>query len=88
MKPKEAARILRDQTIPALRGSGGHGHVEALEAVLEEVGLLRDTCDNLLGATKLPGLPASIHIDGLIGGLEEIRGRLAEIHPPEDERHA
>jgi hypothetical protein len=30
----EAVRIVREQTIPALRGSGGDGHADAIEAVL------------------------------------------------------
>ena len=34
MTPDEAVRIVRQQTIPALAGSGGGGHVEALRTVL------------------------------------------------------
>lgn len=34
MTPDDAVRIVRTQTIPSLAGSGGHGHVEALEQVL------------------------------------------------------
>jgi len=33
----EAVRILRVQTIPALRASGGGGHADAIETVLAEL---------------------------------------------------
>lgn len=38
---KDADKILREQTIPALRGSGGDGHADAIEHVLAEVVRLR-----------------------------------------------
>ena len=41
MNLDEAIRVVRDQTIPALRGSGGDGHADALEVVLSEVERLR-----------------------------------------------
>ena len=41
MRLDEAIRVVRDQTIPALRGSGGDGHAEALEVILSEVERLK-----------------------------------------------
>jgi hypothetical protein len=42
MRIAEAERVIRAQTIPALKSSGGSGHVEALEEMLAEVDRLRD----------------------------------------------
>ncbi len=38
MNLDEAVKIVREQMIPALRGLGSSGHVEALELLLAEVG--------------------------------------------------
>ncbi len=43
----EALRVVRSQTIPALRGSGGDGHAEAIERVLLELKRLEHDCETL-----------------------------------------
>lgn len=45
----------------------------------EEIGLLRDKSDNLLVAATLP-VSADIHVEGLTGGLREIREKLGELY--------
>lgn len=37
MKVRDALRIVKEQTIPSLRASGGVGHAEALDAVVLEL---------------------------------------------------
>jgi hypothetical protein len=45
--------VLREQTVPALRGSGGDGHADAIEAVLAELAELR-------AGLMIPGLQACV----------------------------
>ncbi len=47
MRIDQALRVVREQTIPALRGSGGDGHAEAIEAVLAQLAEARETIGNL-----------------------------------------
>lgn len=53
--------------------------MEISEEQLEQIGLLADKADNLLGAVKLP-LPPHVHIQGMTGGLKDIRSELREIY--------
>jgi hypothetical protein len=48
---------------------------EKVEVSINDLGQLIDKCNNLLAATKLP-VSASIHIEGLKGGIEEIAEEL------------
>jgi hypothetical protein len=52
---------------------------EITEEQLEEIGQLSDTADNLLGASELP-LPPQMHIEGMRGGLTDIRNDLRRIY--------
>ena len=47
MKIAEAYAVVREQTIPALKGSGGDLHAEALSILLAEIDALRKTVDDL-----------------------------------------
>ncbi len=46
---------------------------------VDQLGRLADNCDNCLHAAQLP-LPASIHLEGLTGGLQKARDELRELH--------
>ena len=48
--------------------------------IAERIGRMSDTCSNLLAATMLPGLPASIHVVGLTGGVKSLRSELNAIY--------
>ena len=50
---------------------------------IDVVGRARDSLDNGLAATKLPGLPAAIHLQGLTGIMRDVRDRLNAILPPD-----
>ncbi len=69
MTSDQAARVLREQTIPALRASGGSGHADAVEEVLTEAERtsrgLRDIEEAVTRAVERskagsPGLPAPL----------------------------
>lgn len=47
--------------------------------VIVQVGLLIDKCDNYLAATVLKVRP-EIHVEGLKGGIEEVRAMLQELY--------
>ena len=49
----DADKILREQTIPALRGSGGDGHADAIEHLLAEAVQLRAEVERLRANMKL-----------------------------------
>ena len=46
------------------------------EELADRVGRMSDTCSNLLGATKLVGLPDRMHVEGLTSGLKRLRSEL------------
>lgn len=54
------------------------GATEDDEDLEEEIGLLVDKCENLLAAARLPVSPA-IHVEGLCGGVKDLRDGLAAI---------
>lgn len=45
------------------------------QEAIEHIAKLADKADNLLAATKLP-VPDSLHIEGLKGGLQQMREEL------------
>lgn len=50
-----------------------------IEQQIEEIGLLRDQCDNLLAAASLP-MPPDIHVQGLVHGLKDMRKKLSALY--------
>lgn len=54
--------------------------MDKLEEVLETVGRLADKANNFFHATQLPGLPPEIHIEGLAGGMKDIRDELRKVY--------
>lgn len=46
---------------------------------IEQIGILSDKADNLIGASNLP-VSDRIHIEGMRGGLEDLRDDLRKIY--------
>lgn len=55
MRATDAIRIVTTQTIPALKGSGGDGHVDALNAVIDSHTRLTDAAEAALKYLEYPG---------------------------------
>ena len=53
------------------------------QELLDRLGSLADKADNFTFSVKLPGLPDSLHVEALAGGMEEIRDLLREIYVEE-----
>lgn len=49
---------------------------------LEKLGQLIDRLDNLMMASKLP-LPATLHLEGILPALPEIRAEIMEVYTDE-----
>jgi hypothetical protein len=50
-----------------------------LEALSDRLGQIADNLDSALFPQKLPGLPASLHLEGLSGSVRQCRDELAAI---------
>lgn len=61
-----------EKSKPDIASGGAHSTEEVL-------GQLIDKCDNLLAAASLP-LSASIHLEGMSGGIKEIREELKRLN--------
>lgn len=52
---------------------------DVLQEVLDEIGSLADTCDNMRAASTLP-VPPSIHIEAMTAKYIELRTRLRAVY--------
>lgn len=72
--PKQQTWDLSENDVAAISMAVG-----IIDNVSDHVGRLADKADNLLAASTLPVSPA-IHIQGLKGGLQEIRDEAQELY--------
>jgi len=81
-KLAEAVRIVREQTIPALAGSGGGGHVAALEAVLSALSRRSEEWEAVvaaLGPHAHPGLSPSGSVAEVVVKLDATTDKLSSV---------